>query len=104
MLGGSWLQTLEAKGSVLSRELFQEQAQRAAAAQLGLKEPPSHCLVHLHKVSGGSAARLPLKAGRGVSAAVCSGLAITNQNVPVSPLLSPELPPPVYIRPLAKTG
>lgn len=49
MLGGSWLQTLEAKGSVLSRELFQEQAQRAAAAQLGLKEPPSHCLVHLHK-------------------------------------------------------
>lgn len=51
MLGGSWLQTLEARGSVLSQELFQQQAQQAAAAQLGLKEPPSHCLVHLHKVS-----------------------------------------------------
>uniref|UniRef100_A0A5F5PHU0 Ubiquitin specific peptidase 21 n=2 Tax=Equus TaxID=9789 RepID=A0A5F5PHU0_HORSE len=49
MLGGSWLQTLEARGSVLSRELFQQQAQEAAATQLGLKEPPSHCLVHLHK-------------------------------------------------------
>uniref|UniRef100_A0A8C7AA46 Protoporphyrinogen oxidase n=1 Tax=Neovison vison TaxID=452646 RepID=A0A8C7AA46_NEOVI len=49
MLGGSWLQTLEARGSVLSQELFQQQAQQAAAAQLGLKEPPSHCLVHLHK-------------------------------------------------------
>ncbi|XP_004775970.1 protoporphyrinogen oxidase isoform X1 [Mustela putorius furo] len=49
MLGGSWLQTLEARGSVLSQELFQQQAQQAAAAQLGLREPPSHCLVHLHK-------------------------------------------------------
>ncbi|KAF5918322.1 hypothetical protein HPG69_006105, partial [Diceros bicornis minor] len=49
MLGGSWLQTLEARGCVLSRELFQQQAQEAAATQLGLKEPPSHCLVHLHK-------------------------------------------------------
>uniref|UniRef100_A0A8C4M008 Protoporphyrinogen oxidase n=1 Tax=Equus asinus asinus TaxID=83772 RepID=A0A8C4M008_EQUAS len=52
MLGGSWLQTLEARGSVLSRELFQQQAQEAAATQLGLKEPPSHCLVHLHKATG----------------------------------------------------
>uniref|UniRef100_A0A452VHP4 Protoporphyrinogen oxidase n=1 Tax=Ursus maritimus TaxID=29073 RepID=A0A452VHP4_URSMA len=49
MLGGSWLQTLEARGTVLSQELFQQQAQQAAAAQLGLKGPPSHCLVHLHK-------------------------------------------------------
>ncbi|XP_043425260.1 protoporphyrinogen oxidase isoform X5 [Prionailurus viverrinus] len=49
MLGGSWLQTLEAKGAVLSPELLQQQAQEAAATQLGLKEPPSHCLVHLHK-------------------------------------------------------
>ncbi|XP_025276608.1 protoporphyrinogen oxidase isoform X1 [Canis lupus dingo] len=49
MLGGSWLQTLEARGGLLSRELFQQQAQQAAATQLGLKEPPSHCLVHLHK-------------------------------------------------------
>ncbi|XP_057384148.1 protoporphyrinogen oxidase isoform X3 [Balaenoptera acutorostrata] len=49
MLGGSWLQTLEARGSVLSQELFQKEAEKAAATQLGLKEPPSHCLVHLHK-------------------------------------------------------
>ncbi|XP_027806493.2 protoporphyrinogen oxidase isoform X4 [Marmota flaviventris] len=49
MLGGSWLQTLEASGCVLSQELFQKQAQEAVATQLGLKEPPSHCLVHLHK-------------------------------------------------------
>uniref|UniRef100_A0ABI7Y4B3 Amine oxidase domain-containing protein n=1 Tax=Felis catus TaxID=9685 RepID=A0ABI7Y4B3_FELCA len=49
MLGGSWLQTLEARGAVLSPELLQQQAQEAAATQLGLKEPPSHCLVHLHK-------------------------------------------------------
>ncbi|XP_077883273.1 protoporphyrinogen oxidase isoform X1 [Ictidomys tridecemlineatus] len=49
MLGGSWLQTLEASGCVLSQELFQQQAQEAVATQLGLKEPPSHCLVHLHK-------------------------------------------------------
>ncbi|XP_066227401.1 protoporphyrinogen oxidase isoform X6 [Saccopteryx leptura] len=49
MLGGSWLQTLEARGCVLSQELFQQQAQEAAATQLGLKEPPSHCLVHLHR-------------------------------------------------------
>ncbi|KAM8817056.1 protoporphyrinogen oxidase isoform 7-T7 [Rhynchonycteris naso] len=49
MLGGSWLQTLEASGCVLSQELFQKQAQEAAATQLGLKEPPSHCLVHLHR-------------------------------------------------------
>ncbi|ELV13283.1 Protoporphyrinogen oxidase [Tupaia chinensis] len=48
MLGGSWLQTLAA-GGALSQELFQQQAQEAAATQLGLKEPPSHCLVHLHK-------------------------------------------------------
>ncbi|XP_062961124.1 protoporphyrinogen oxidase isoform X4 [Cynocephalus volans] len=49
MLGGSWLQTLETSGCALSQELFQQQAQEAAATQLGLKEPPSHCLVHLHK-------------------------------------------------------
>ncbi|XP_029791622.1 protoporphyrinogen oxidase isoform X2 [Suricata suricatta] len=49
MLGGSWLHTLEARGAVLSQELLQQQAQEAAATQLGLKEPPSHCLVHLHK-------------------------------------------------------
>ncbi|XP_077616207.1 protoporphyrinogen oxidase isoform X1 [Crocuta crocuta] len=49
MLGGSWLQTLEARGAGLSQELLQQQAQEAAATQLGLKEPPSHCLVHLHK-------------------------------------------------------
>ncbi|XP_077012788.1 protoporphyrinogen oxidase isoform X3 [Tamandua tetradactyla] len=49
MLGGSWLQTLEASGCILSQELFQEQAQEAAARQLGLKEPPNYCLVHLHK-------------------------------------------------------
>ncbi|XP_026904197.1 protoporphyrinogen oxidase isoform X4 [Acinonyx jubatus] len=49
MLGGSWLQTLVARGAVLSPELLQQQAQEAAATQLGLKEPPSHCLVHLHK-------------------------------------------------------
>ncbi|XP_054549507.1 protoporphyrinogen oxidase isoform X2 [Talpa occidentalis] len=48
MLGGSWLQSLEARGSVLSQELFQQQAQKAAATQLGLKEP-NHCLVHLHR-------------------------------------------------------
>ncbi|KAM6218822.1 protoporphyrinogen oxidase isoform 2-T2 [Rhynchocyon petersi] len=49
MLGGSWLQTLEASGCLLSQELFQQEAEKAAATQLGLKEPPSHCLVHLHK-------------------------------------------------------
>ncbi|XP_053464141.1 protoporphyrinogen oxidase isoform X3 [Nycticebus coucang] len=49
MLGGSWLQTLEASGCVLSQELLQQQAQEAVATQLGLKEPPSYCLVHLHK-------------------------------------------------------
>uniref|UniRef100_A0A2K6EXP4 Protoporphyrinogen oxidase n=1 Tax=Propithecus coquereli TaxID=379532 RepID=A0A2K6EXP4_PROCO len=49
MMGGSWLQTLEASGCALSQELFQQQAQEAAATQLGLKEPPSYCLVHLHK-------------------------------------------------------
>ncbi|XP_039695821.1 protoporphyrinogen oxidase isoform X1 [Pteropus medius] len=49
MLGGSWLQTLEPGGSGLSRDLLQRQAQEAAATQLGLKGPPSHCLVHLHR-------------------------------------------------------
>ncbi|XP_015989548.1 protoporphyrinogen oxidase isoform X2 [Rousettus aegyptiacus] len=49
MLGGAWLQTLEAGSSGLSRELLQRQAQEAAATQLGLKGPPSHCLVHLHR-------------------------------------------------------
>ncbi|XP_068820631.1 protoporphyrinogen oxidase isoform X2 [Capricornis sumatraensis] len=51
MLGGSWLQTLEARGCVLSQELLQQEAEKAAATQLGLNEPPSHCLVHLHKNS-----------------------------------------------------
>lgn len=51
MLGGYWLQKLEANGHELSPELFQQQAQEAVATQLGLKERPSHCLVHLHKVS-----------------------------------------------------
>lgn len=49
MLGGSWLPTLETGGCELSQELFQQQAQEAVATQLGLKEQPSHCLVHLHK-------------------------------------------------------
>ncbi|KAM5236013.1 protoporphyrinogen oxidase isoform 4-T4 [Ctenodactylus gundi] len=49
MLGGYWLQTLEASGRALSPELFQQQAQEAAATHLGLKEPPSHCLVHVHE-------------------------------------------------------
>ncbi|XP_005400314.1 PREDICTED: protoporphyrinogen oxidase [Chinchilla lanigera] len=49
MLGGSWLHTLEASGCALSQELFLQQAQDAVATQLGLKEQPSHCLVHLHK-------------------------------------------------------
>ncbi|XP_037005825.2 protoporphyrinogen oxidase isoform X4 [Artibeus jamaicensis] len=49
MLGGSWLQTLKARGCASSQELLQQKAQEAAATQLGLKEPPSHCLVHLHK-------------------------------------------------------
>uniref|UniRef100_A0A8C6R382 Protoporphyrinogen oxidase n=1 Tax=Nannospalax galili TaxID=1026970 RepID=A0A8C6R382_NANGA len=49
MLGGSWLQMLEASSHELSQELFQQQAQEAVATQLGLKEKPSHCLVHLHK-------------------------------------------------------
>lgn len=51
MLGGYWLQKLEANGHELSPELLRQQAQEAVATQLGLKEPPSHCLVHLHKVS-----------------------------------------------------
>uniref|UniRef100_A0A286XFE5 Protoporphyrinogen oxidase n=1 Tax=Cavia porcellus TaxID=10141 RepID=A0A286XFE5_CAVPO len=49
MLGGSWLHTLEARGHALSQELFLQQAQEAVATQLGLKEQPSHFLVHLHK-------------------------------------------------------
>ncbi|XP_052593559.1 protoporphyrinogen oxidase isoform X2 [Peromyscus californicus insignis] len=49
MLGGYWLERLEADGHDLSPELFQEQAQAAAATHLGLRERPSYCLVHLHK-------------------------------------------------------
>ncbi|XP_054443840.1 protoporphyrinogen oxidase isoform X3 [Pteronotus mesoamericanus] len=49
MLGGSWLQTLGTGGCASSQELFQQKAQEAAATQLGLSAPPSHCLVHLHK-------------------------------------------------------
>ncbi|KAB0346970.1 hypothetical protein FD754_011827, partial [Muntiacus muntjak] len=51
MLGGSWLQTLEARGCILSQGLFQQEAEKAAATQLGLNESPSHCLVHLHQNS-----------------------------------------------------
>lgn len=51
MLGGYWLERLEADGHDLSPELFQQQAQEAAATHLGLRERPSYCLVHLHKVS-----------------------------------------------------
>lgn len=95
MLGGSWLQTLEARGTVLSQELFQQQAQQAAATQLGLKGPPSHCLVHLHKVSWGNAAQLSVRAGTGLSVAVYSGLAITNRISPY-PLFSPQNCIPQY--------
>ncbi|XP_027274816.1 protoporphyrinogen oxidase isoform X4 [Cricetulus griseus] len=49
MLGGYWLQKLEANGCELSPELFKQQAQEAVATHLGLKKQPSHCLVHLHK-------------------------------------------------------
>ncbi|XP_040595307.1 protoporphyrinogen oxidase isoform X3 [Mesocricetus auratus] len=49
MLGGYWLQKLEANGHQLSPELFKQQAQEAVATHLGLKERPSHCLAHLHK-------------------------------------------------------
>ncbi|XP_033621583.1 protoporphyrinogen oxidase isoform X5 [Fukomys damarensis] len=49
MLGGSWLYTMEAGGRALSQELFLQQAQEAVATHLGLKEQPSHGLVHLHK-------------------------------------------------------
>ncbi|XP_028715930.1 protoporphyrinogen oxidase isoform X3 [Peromyscus leucopus] len=49
MLGGYWLERLEADGHDLSPELFQQQAQEAAATHLGLRERPSYCLVHLHK-------------------------------------------------------
>ncbi|XP_052055802.1 protoporphyrinogen oxidase isoform X1 [Apodemus sylvaticus] len=49
MLGGYWLQKLKSDGHQLSPELFQQQAREAAATQLGLREPPSHCLVHLHE-------------------------------------------------------
>ncbi|XP_060054100.1 protoporphyrinogen oxidase isoform X2 [Erinaceus europaeus] len=49
MLGGSWLHALEAGGQVLSQEVLGQLAQEAAATQLGLKEPPSRCLVHLHQ-------------------------------------------------------
>lgn len=60
-MGGYWLQKLKADGHQLSPELFQQAAQEAAATQLGLKEPPSHCLVHLHKVSQ-TLTHSPLKA------------------------------------------
>lgn len=46
MLGGSWMPP----GSpVPSTELLRQQAQEAASRQLGLKGPPSFCLVHLHR-------------------------------------------------------
>lgn len=57
-MGGSWLRTLEAGDAVLSADLLQQQAQEAVATQLGLKEPPSCCLVHLHRVSRVKAPRL----------------------------------------------
>uniref|UniRef100_A0A4X2LMZ7 Protoporphyrinogen oxidase n=1 Tax=Vombatus ursinus TaxID=29139 RepID=A0A4X2LMZ7_VOMUR len=49
MLGGAWLQALEDGGQKLPEELFQQQAQEAAATQLGLKTPPTQSLVSLHK-------------------------------------------------------
>uniref|UniRef100_A0A7N4UZU2 Protoporphyrinogen oxidase n=1 Tax=Sarcophilus harrisii TaxID=9305 RepID=A0A7N4UZU2_SARHA len=49
MLGGAWLQALESGGQKLSQELFQQQAQKAVATQLGLKKPPTQSLVSLHK-------------------------------------------------------
>ncbi|GAB1285699.1 Protoporphyrinogen oxidase [Apodemus speciosus] len=49
MLGGYWIQKLKSDGHQLSPELFQQAAQEAAATQLGLREPPSHCLVHVHE-------------------------------------------------------
>lgn len=64
MLGGSWLHTLEARGHALSQELFLQQAQEAVATQLGLKEQPSHFLVHLHKVSWGQTHQLPITMGK----------------------------------------
>ncbi|XP_038624647.1 protoporphyrinogen oxidase [Tachyglossus aculeatus] len=52
MLGGSWLQGLEAEagpgGEVAPARLLQR-AQEAVATQLGLKETPTHSLVHLHQ-------------------------------------------------------
>lgn len=96
MLGGSWLRELEASGRVLSQELFQQQAQEAAATQLGLKEPPSHCLVHLLKVSW---------PGTGMLVTSCQPRPGTSViNFPLYPLLFPELHPSVYTRTLAKTG
>uniref|UniRef100_A0A8C6DHP1 Amine oxidase domain-containing protein n=1 Tax=Moschus moschiferus TaxID=68415 RepID=A0A8C6DHP1_MOSMO len=38
-------------GAVFSQVLFQQEAEKAAATHLGLNEPPSHCLVHLHQNS-----------------------------------------------------
>lgn len=45
MLGGSWMPS---GGPAPSKEQLQQQAQEAASQQLGLRGPPSHCLVHLH--------------------------------------------------------
>lgn len=49
MLGGSWLHVLKTGGQVLSQQLLGQLAQEAVSTQLGLKEPPSRCLVHLHQ-------------------------------------------------------
>ncbi|XP_004613956.1 protoporphyrinogen oxidase isoform X1 [Sorex araneus] len=46
MLGGSWMPS---GGPAPSLELLQQQALKAASQQLGLTDPPSHCLVHLHR-------------------------------------------------------
>lgn len=45
-------------------EQFQQQALEATSRQLGLKGPPSQCLVHIHQVSTGQSAHLG--AGSGV--------------------------------------
>lgn len=108
MLGGAWLQTLKAGDCASSQELLQQKAQEAAATQLGLKETPSHCLVHLHKVSRSkSPLGCPLevsKAGTGILSLPTKTYDISNQLSPLSPLLSAGLHPPVYTRPLGKTG
>uniref|UniRef100_A0A6I8P711 Amine oxidase domain-containing protein n=1 Tax=Ornithorhynchus anatinus TaxID=9258 RepID=A0A6I8P711_ORNAN len=52
MLGGSWLQGLEAeagRGGEVAPARLLRRAREAVAAQLGLEEPPARSLVHLHR-------------------------------------------------------